>query len=168
MGNPNFNKGGKPNNNRDNFFKRELQKYRSSTPIDFMLGKDSFARNRICKSICMDIANGNIDVEKESSYFNNPTLLDQLISFTYSKKFYYGTITEYVTAEHERRKSINPGYAYTYGPSIAEIINTNSRSYFAYNVLYQGFSNMKVDGNTKGWIECMISQLTSGRYASNI
>lgn len=160
----------KPNppkrNAKDNFFKRELREYRSSAPIDFMANKPPVARNRDCKSICKDIASGNINIQTEAGYFLNPALIDHLIQFTYSKWFYYKVIADSVEESYNTKRSMF-GYQAN-DPRIISVIMENRKSEQAYRILYEGFEGIRGSGNAAGWLDVMISQLSAGRYGGNI
>lgn len=152
--------------NRDNYFKKELQNYRSSAPINFMANKNAVQRNKDCKAICRDLATGNISIKDEAAYFLQPELLDQLCTFTASKAYYHSVIAE---AVEEKRQNLlvtmGPG---SVNPNMMEIVNMHARSYAAYNILYNGFMGLKASGDAIGWLSTIMSQLSSGRYAGNI
>ena len=152
--------------NRDNYFKKELQQYRGSAPINFMANKDDNRRKKDCKAICRDLASGNIDIQTEAGYFLQPELIDQLCSFTYSKMYYHSVISESVE-ERRARLAVTMGPAYV-DPNLMDIINMHARSYAAYSILYNGFTALKASGDAPGWLSIIVSQLSSGRYASNI
>lgn len=165
----NGNKGGGNNMQkkvRDNYFKRELQAHRSTAPINFMANKNPVSRDKDCKAICMDLARGNIDIVNEAGYFMQPELITALCNFTYSKMFFYNVLATYTEEEHKRRLTVmGPAYA---NPAVDEVINTVKRSYIAYEILYRNFNNIKTQGNPEGWLSALVSQLSAGRYGTNI
>ena len=168
MAGPGNNKPNPPKRNvKDNFFKRELREYRSSAPIDFMANKSNIARNRDCKSICKDIASGNINIQTECGYFLNPTLIDQLIQFTYSKWWYYKVIAESTEMNYNYKRSMF-GYVPNDQRIIMSVILENRKSAEAYWILYNGFQGIKYSGDSAGWLTSMMSQLSAGRYGGNI
>lgn len=158
--------GGFQRKNRDNYFKKELQQYRGSAPINFMANKNTIQRNRDCKAICKDLATGNIDPNAEAGYFLQPELLDQLCIFTKSKLFYHSFLAE--AAEEKRQRMIammGPG---AIDGNILEIVNMHTKSSTAYNILYTGFLAIRSGADVVGWLNTMISQLSSGKCAGNI
>lgn len=166
MGQPNNNKNN--NNNRkpkESFFKRELKNYRLSVPVDFIAGKNKYQVDKVCKEICRDVAMGNLDPLTEAYHFT-AGMVDALLSFTYSKMYYYNTI--YQCVQYCYNLQINTYGGTAIDPNMIAIINENQKSFTLYSVLYQGFLAMKTDGNVTGWLQTMMSQLAQGKYAGNI
>lgn len=159
----------KPNNNggkkRESYFRREMKNHRISGPINFLADKNKIQRFKVCKSICMDIASGVINPEEEYAYFSLP-LIDEIISFTYSKWFEYNIIAGCVDASYREQLNMYGGTAVD--ERIIAIITKYNKSAAAYSILYQCFAAMKSDGNVIGWLNAAISQLTNGKYAQNI
>lgn len=152
---------------QDNYFKKELSNYRGSAPFNFMANKDNNRRNRDCKSICKDLASGNINVETESGYFLQPELLDHLITFTNSKYWYHSRIVYCVQYTYNAEQKTYGAMANDIG-SLA-IINEHTKSQMAYQILRDGFTSIKNDPvNVKGWLVTMMTNLSAGRYAGNI
>lgn len=162
-----FQQNNNPNQRRkDNYFKRELQQYRSTTPINFMADKDAKRKLKDCKAICRDICAGNISPTEDGEYFLQPELIDQLVNFTYSKLWYYTTISNALTEKYQYLKAtLGPG---ANDPRISYIIDELLKSTKAYDVLYTGFSGIKSQGFPKEWLTTMMSQLPKGHYVNNI
>lgn len=158
----------KPNNNgkkRESYFKRESKNHRISGPINFLADKNTAQRYRVCKSICMDIASGTIVPDEEYAYFSLP-LLDELITFTYSKWFQNNTSAGCINDNYREKLNMYGGAAVD--ERIIALITNYNKAATAYWILYQCFSAMRADGNIVGWLNAAISQLSSGKYAQNI
>lgn len=156
----------KPNNNnnnqrRDNFFHKELQRYRGSAPINFMANKDAKQRMRDCKSICKDLIRGNINIAEQSGYFLQPELLDELCNFTFSKRYYYSFLLE---AAQEKRNRIISTMGYNFvDNNIIAIINNLDQCAKIYDILFNCFMSIKASGDAAGWLNVIVSQLSTYR-----
>lgn len=70
-------------NNRDNYFSKNIRQYSEN----FLEGKDLNTLLRDAKIIFRDIAYGNIDYQRYFPYFQNPQLLNALVSAANEEAF---------------------------------------------------------------------------------
>lgn len=161
-----FNNNQKRNNNQDNFFRKAIAANRGAIPYSFLANMDDNKRNKAAKSICVDLARGNINPNLEAAYFvQNPDLLDHLWKYANEQAYYHYCVLSGLQMTYETQYMANFGNIDS--TKLLSYIRSHNRSYEAYAFLRDQFYQIRMRPDmVTGYLVNIVSTLSGGRYAA--